>query len=210
MTILSLNLQGDQPTVLTDSASFDPNGRAILIKGIDTTQLLPNSQACNATYDLRIGTFYRDHRNFEGRTLQDDGSIELLPGNAVIIQTAEEVCFPNVLFGQIVPKVALLQIGASNTPGKIDPGYAGRLLVTTFNHGKRVVKLRCGDRFCSMFVSTVRGSIHPYSRPGKQITGLAHKNRILRFRDLIEANIGVITAILMIVTALNTIVLLLR
>jgi dCTP deaminase len=210
MAIIPLTTRGSQPSVLTEPANFDPNGHAVLIKGIDKTQLLPAGTDCNITYDLRIGTFYRDHRSLEGRTLQDNGSIELLPGNAVIIQTAEEVCFPRWLFGQILPKVSLLQIGLSNTPGKIDPGYSGRLLITTFNHGKRVVKMRCNDRFCSMFVSAIQGDVHLYNKPGKQIIGVTHKYRLLRFRDLLEANIGAITTILIIVTALNTLALFFR
>jgi dCTP deaminase len=157
MSIIPLTTHGPQPSIVTDAAEFDPNGTAILIRGIDAAQLSSSSGDCNVSYDLRVGGFYRDHRSFEGRTLQDDGFVELLPGNAVNIETEEEVSFPKWLFGQIIPKVSILQDGISNTPGKIDPGYAGRLLVTAFNHGKRTIKLRRGQRFCSMFISRIEG-----------------------------------------------------
>jgi dCTP deaminase len=203
---------------VTDAADFDPNGRAILIRGIDTAQLSSSSADCNVSYDLRVRGFYRDHRSFEGRTLEDDGVLELLPGNAVIIQTEEEVLFPKWVFGQIVPKVSILQKGISNTPGKVDPGYSGRLLVTAFNHGKQTIELRRGQHFCSMFVSRIDGNnIIPYGKPSKQIGGVTHRHSWLRLRDRLEANIGmattiliIVTAALIIVTALNTLMLLIQ
>jgi hypothetical protein len=61
-----------------------------------------------------------------------------------------------------------------------------------------------------MFVSAIQGDVHLYNKPGKQIIGVTHKYRLLRFRDLLEANIGAITTILIIVTALNTLALFFR
>lgn len=118
------------------------------------------------------GKHYRDHRSEKIITLtRDDEKIAILPGMAVIIQTLEHVEFPESRFGYILPRVSLLQKGLANTPTKIDPGYPGPLLVTTFNHGKRPIHLRKGERFCAMFVSTVEGPIKPYNKPPKQLIG---------------------------------------
>lgn len=208
MSIIPLTTQGPEPSVVTDPARFDLNGHAILIKAADPTQMSESDHECNISYDLRVGSFYRDHRSLDGRTLEDSGFVELLPGNAVIIQTEEEVSFPKCVFGQIVPKVSMLQDGISNTPGKVDPGYSGRLLVTAFNHGKRAIRLHRGQRFCSFFISKIEGRITPYSKQSKQILGVTHKRSWLRVRDLLEANIGAATVIVLIVTAINTLVLL--
>jgi dCTP deaminase len=127
---------------------------------------------CNASYDLRVGNKYKDHRNDTIQALNKGEYIELLLGNAVIIQTEEEVRLPRELFGQILPRVSLLELGIANTPSKIDPGYAGHLLITTFNHGKRTEKLRREQRFCSLHRLTVEDGISRNNSPSC-VKGLA-------------------------------------
>jgi dCTP deaminase len=122
----------------------------------------------------------------------------------VILQTEEEVAFPARIFGLIMPKVTLLQQGIANTPTKIDPGYHGRLLITAFNHGKRPVQLKRGERFCSMFLQPVGDGIRPYKKDSKQLTGEQMKRPWQRLRDLLEANIGAVTAVLILATLLST------
>jgi deoxycytidine triphosphate deaminase len=67
---------------------------------------------------LRVGDKFKDHRDATIQELKDGDEIELLPGNAVIIQTEEWVKFPRGLFGQILPRVSLLLLGIANTPSK--------------------------------------------------------------------------------------------
>jgi dCTP deaminase len=141
---------------------------------------------CNASYDLRVGDKFKDHRNDTVQALNEGEDIELLPVNAVIIQTEEEVRFPRRLFGQILPRVSLLALGIANTPSKIDPGYSGRLLITTFNHGKRTEKLRRGQGFCSLHLLTVEDGAIPFTGAGKQIGGLSRSSRLQRWRDWLE------------------------
>jgi dCTP deaminase len=189
MGVIALATDGDVPSVVTDRQRFALDGRAVLIVDAESEQLDPASNECNISYDLRVGDHYRDHRYEESMTIdRDDHAIEIFPGMAVIIQTLEEVEFPKWLFGHVVPKVSLLQKGLANTPTKIDPGYRGRLLITTFNHGKRPLYLRRGQRFCAMFVSTVEGAIKPYNKPGKQLRGTAaSKGRFQKVIDRLEA-----------------------
>ena len=80
--------------------------------------------------------------------------------------------FPRRLFGQILPRVSLLALGIANTPSKIDPGYSGHLLITTFNHGKRTERLKRGERFCSLHLLTVEDGVIPFNGPGKQHRGV--------------------------------------
>jgi deoxycytidine triphosphate deaminase len=108
-------------------------GSALLIQNFDDSQLLTGSP--NLSYDLRIGAVYKDHRDGGRRDLADDGSIILLPGGAVVIETEEDLHMPETMFGYIVPRVKWLQEGVSNTLSKVDPGYNGRLLITLFNLG---------------------------------------------------------------------------
>lgn len=117
------------------------SGEVIFINGFDRQQLLELNSS-NASYDLRIGEEYRDHRDLGKTALSSNDKIVLQPGSAVIIETAESVQFPKSRFGQIVPKVSLLQNGLSNTSSKIDPGYNGKLLITVFNLGKKKIFLK--------------------------------------------------------------------
>ena len=166
----------------------DLNGTAVLIVKPDMQQFTNMETNCNASYDLRVGDKYKDHRNDIIHALREGERIELLPGNAVIIETEEDVQLPRGVFGQILPRVSLLALGIANTPSKIDPGYRGHLLITTFNHGKRTQKLQRGDRFCSLHLLTVEDGIRPFRGSSKQLEGLSRSGALRRSRDWLEEN----------------------
>jgi dCTP deaminase len=195
MSVIALTTEGPNPSVVTSNNGFSREGTAILILGADERQLGHDTpDECNATYDLHVGQIFRDHRTENGQELPADGEISLLPGNAVIIETAEWVEFPKTRFGHILPKVGLLQKGIANTPSKIDPGYKGYLLITAFNHGKRTETLKRGERFCSLHVISVEGAVNPYDKPGKRIAGASRQSRWQRrARDWIDANVPTVT-----------------
>jgi dCTP deaminase len=145
-------------------------GHAVLIRELDHAQLAPGSP--NASYDLRVGPEYKDHRDRNvgpKRELSEGEEIKLLPGAAVIVQTEEDVHFPRGIFGYIVPKVRLLQRGISNTVSKVDPGYDGRLLVTVFNLGKEKVTIQRRQPFCSISLHQVLKGGNLYNRPEQRI-----------------------------------------
>lgn len=186
MGVVPFSTLPPHPSVVFTQEEFKLDGSAVLILKPDMRQL-DDAKVCNATYDLRVGDKFKDHRNDTIQALNEGDSIELLPGNAVIIQTEEEVRFPLKLFGQILPRVSLLELGVANTPSKIDPGYSGRLLITTFNHGKRTEKLKRGAGFCSLHLLTVEDGVRPFNGPGKQHTGLPRSSTLQRWRDWLEA-----------------------
>jgi dCTP deaminase len=114
------------PSVVTSNTEFHKEGTAVLIQQSDIEQLKADSEDCNSGYDLRVGDAFRDHRNDDGaQILGQNEKITLRPGNAVIIRTQESVEFPEHRFGEIFPKVGLLQKGIANTPSKVDPGLHG-------------------------------------------------------------------------------------
>lgn len=203
MSVIPLYIDGDNPTVVEDVNQFDYDGHAVRIVGLDREQFRDDSDHCNVSYDLRVGTEYRDHRNEGGTKLSSKDKIRLLPGMAVIIKTEEAVHLPKGVFGQIVPKISMLQKGFANTPSKIDPGYGGHLLITAFNHGKRTLSLRPGDSFCSLYLLEVNDGIRPYNKKPKEIEGMAPTNQWQRVRDFLEANNGVFIALLTIATVIS-------
>jgi dCTP deaminase len=161
-------------------------GNALLIFNLDKTQL--SDASSNVSYDLRVGSEYRGHREAEKTELPEEGFLVLHPGNAVLIQSEEVLFVPRKLFGYVVPKVTLLQQGVSNTLSKVDPGYNGPLIVTLFNLGKRDLRLRRRDRFCSVVFHDVADGATLYNKPGKRISGNPREPWWPRLRDWIESN----------------------
>lgn len=186
MGVVPFSTSPSRPSVVFAPGDFRLDGPAVLIVNPDMQQFADTATDCNASYDLRVGDKYKDHRNLTVQALNEGEHIKLLPGNAVIIQTEEEVRFPLGLFGQIFPRVSLLERGIANTPSKIDPGYPGHLLITTFNHGKRTETLQRGQRFCSLHLLTVEDGVRPYNRAGKQIGGLSRFPTLQLWRDWLE------------------------
>jgi deoxycytidine triphosphate deaminase len=157
MGVIALTVSGDQPSIVTSKDAFSREGCAILILDGDSQQLDGHGDECNATYDLRVGHIFRDHRSQGGQEVGPKDEIRLRPGNAVIIQTEETVAFPKWRFGQILPKVSLLQEGVANTPSKVDPGYEGHLLITTFNHADEQSVCAATNDFVPCMFSISRG-----------------------------------------------------
>jgi dCTP deaminase len=161
-------------------------GNALLIFNLDGTQL-PGASS-NVSYDLRVGSEYRGHRDAEKTELLEGRELILRPGNAMLIQSEEVLFLPRKLFGYVVPKVTLLQKGVSNTLSKIDPGYNGPLIVTLFNLGKKDLRLKRHDPFCSIVLHTVADGAALYNKPGKRITGNPREPLWPSVKNWIDAN----------------------
>ena len=198
MGVIPLTASGNNPTVVTDPRSFDFHGRAVQIRNFDENQLSGKEGCSNLCYDLRVGVRYRDHRERGSHTLGRDGTITLLPGSAVVIETMEEVQLPERMFGYVVPKVGLLQLGLTNTSSKIDPGYSGHLLITVFNAGRNREVLRPAQRFCAMVLHEVAdwAQVTPHRGGSKAVPGDARLSPWRRVRDLFEENHAVILFVL--------------
>ncbi|HLM58830.1 MAG TPA: hypothetical protein VK422_22190 [Pyrinomonadaceae bacterium] len=216
MSVIPFITEGANVTVVASKEEFHKvgglDGGAILIGNLDRQQI--ESAAGNASYDLRVGSEYRDHRDSGKRELPDDGRITLHPGSAVIIETAEYVYFPRTRFGHIVPRVSLLQKGLSNTSSKVDPGYQGKLLITVFNLGKKDIVLQRGQQFCTLYVLDIGEGVRVYEQEPKKIVGEARTGRLRALRDYIETNqayftiISLIASIILVIaTTVLTIVL---
>ncbi|MDF5734952.1 MULTISPECIES: dCTP deaminase domain-containing protein [unclassified Nostoc] len=207
MSVIPFILDGSNRTVVETTEEYEKagglEGNVIFILNLDTKQIR-NTESSNATYDLKVGDEYRDHRDFGKTDLLDNGKISLQPGSTVIIETAEEVKFPKSRFGHVVPKVSLLQYGLSNTSSKIDPGYQGKLSITVFNLGKRNIELKKGQVFCTLYVIDVQKGVIPYQKGSKKIAGNSRKHVLSRLKDFIETNQIYFTILLTIATIFLT------
>jgi deoxycytidine triphosphate deaminase len=178
------------------------NGNAVLIQNFDRSQL-EDLRDANATYDFRVGAAYKDHR-FEYVTgLEPGASFSLLPGMAVVVQTEEEVDFPISFFGMIVPKVSLLHQGVSNTTSKIDPGYRGHLYISIFNLGKRPIPLSRGQKVCSLVMLRTMNGMRTYEKGSQSFRDRPAAGNWRTLMNFLEANAGVLTAMLIVVTIIS-------
>jgi deoxycytidine triphosphate deaminase len=85
---------------------------------------------------------------------------------------AEEVEFPTSVFGLIVPRESKLQKhGLEIPPTKVDPGYAGHLCVTIFNHGYKPIQLDYGEQFCALVLFQVSPKAYPRTQPSALLQG---------------------------------------
>jgi deoxycytidine triphosphate deaminase len=206
MSVIPLVIEGPNLTVVDHPTDFQNRvgitGRVVLTNPLDRGQLVANYDA-NVSYDLRVGKEYHHHRDLRRRDLRDDGVINLLPGSAVIIETEELVHFPSSMFGQIVPRVSLLQKGLSNTSSKVDPGYQGNLLVTIFNLGKRPYRIHHGERFCALYILKVGEGARPYAKFQQRMRDETPYGLRNKFMDWLERN----TAGLMVLAIIVSLVL---
>ena len=185
-------------------------GSTLLIRNFDGAQLSPGTP--NLSYDLRVGSVYKDHRDGLRRELPENRSITLFPGGAVVIETEESLHMPPGLFGYIVPRVKWLQQGVSNTLSKVDSGYNGKLLVTLFNLGRNTVPIDRKDGFCSLVVHDVGEGVCLYEGNPKTIAGAGTaepiwtrlRNRVKvkwqTVRDALDANRIFVEIMLILVT----------
>ena len=221
-------------SVVTSDDDFEQRlgrrGSSLLIRNFDARQLKPGRP--NLSYDLRVGSVYKDHADGVRRELPEkpdaadpapelkedevtkaDHAIKLFPGSAVIIETEESLHMPAGLFGYIVPRVWWLQRGVSNTLSKVDSGYNGKLLVTVFNLGQKTIFMPRKARFCSLVAHDVGQGVCPYNGPAKTIADerqgpiwIRIRNRLKvewqDFRGLLNANRVVLDLALIVVTGL--------
>jgi deoxycytidine triphosphate deaminase len=208
MGVIPLTTQGTTPTIITGKTAFNPAGTAVKIINFDHEQLRGMRGESNLSYDLRVGSLYRDHRERlgQGHTLREGEEITLYPGTAVIIQTLEHVEFPHSRFAYIAPKVSLLQLALTNTLSKVDPGYQGPLLVTLFNAGKTRQQVTHGQRFCALVVHEIAPGtpVLPHSSGAKQIVEPpTPRSRWRVLKDRVDQHHSVILLVLVVLYVLQ-------
>lgn len=205
MGVVPFIVNDENSTIVSNKSEFSLDNHMVLLQNVDEMQLKDIDDA-NTSYDLRVGDEYRDHRVGHATKLGDEDEIKLSPGSAIVIKTMESVSFPRTRFGQIVPKVKLLEKGVSNTTSKIDPGYEGVLTITLFNLGKTPVELKKGDKFCTLIIQSVNPGARIYNKPAKSIPAPEKKQGIFkRIGNLIESKVVLTNALLMLFTLILTI-----
>lgn len=89
MSVIPFILDGSNRTVVETREEYERagglEGDVIFIQNLNIKQI-HNTKSSNASYDLRVGDEYRDHRDSGKTDLLENGTISLQPGSAVIIK----------------------------------------------------------------------------------------------------------------------------
>ncbi len=88
-----------------------------------------------------------------GYDLRSSGNFELLPGARQLITTGVKIAIPAGYVGLVHPRSGLaIKSGVTvlNTPGTIDSGYRGEIMVPLINHSDETFKISRGDRIAQI------------------------------------------------------------
>ena len=88
-----------------------------------------------------------------GYDLRSSGDFELEPGMRKLVPTGVRVAIPAGFVGLVHPRSGLaIKSGVTvlNTPGTIDSGYRGEIMVPLINHSDQVFSISRGDRIAQI------------------------------------------------------------
>lgn len=92
-----------------------------------------------------------------------DGSVEILPGEAVLIHTGLAMEIPVGFAGLIYARSGLATkkgLAPSNKVGVIDSDYRGEIMVSLFNHSKEARTIEHGERIAQLVVTPFLSCIY--------------------------------------------------
>lgn len=93
-----------------------------------------------------------------GVDLYSSESRILKPGEYKLIMTGIRLAIPFGYEAQVRPRSGMAAnhgISIVNTPGTIDAGYRGQIMVALINHGKENYEIKRGDRIAQMIFKKV-------------------------------------------------------
>jgi dUTP pyrophosphatase len=88
-----------------------------------------------------------------GCDLRSTQSLILPAGERALVKTGVRIAMPAGYVGLVHPRSGLAAkhgITVLNTPGTVDSGYRGELMVTLYNSSKEVFKIEAGDRIAQL------------------------------------------------------------
>ena len=114
---------------------------------INIVLLNKNAQLPSKQHDIDIGY---DHHSSK--------SYNLLPKKVTFIDTGISIELPEGYGGFILPRSGLASkhsITSINSPGLVDPGYTGELIIPLINHSNAEYILEKGERFAQLVIINV-------------------------------------------------------
>ncbi len=100
-----------------------------------------------------------------GADLRSTESLVLEPGKRALVKTGVKIAMPDGYVGLVHPRSGLAAkhgITVLNTPGTVDAGYRGELMVTLINLSDEEFQITRGDRIAQLvFQKVERATFHP-------------------------------------------------
>lgn len=93
-----------------------------------------------------------------GADLRSTEDLNLAAGSRALVRTGVKIALPNGFVGLVHPRSGLAAkhgITVLNTPGTVDAGYRGEIMVTLFNSSKDDFKIQRGDRIAQLVIQQV-------------------------------------------------------
>ena len=93
------------------------------------------------------------HASDIGYDISSSNDVTLKSNEVTLVNTGIAISLPQQCAGFVLPRSGLStkhKITLINSPGLIDPGYTGELLVPLINHGNVDYEIKVGDRIAQL------------------------------------------------------------
>ena len=100
----------------------------------------------------------KQHSSDIGYDIYSVKSYNILPKKVTKIETGVSIELTENYAGFILPRSGLASkhsITSINSPGLVDPGYTGELIIPLINHSDKTYNLKKGDRFAQLVIINV-------------------------------------------------------
>ena len=100
------------------------------------------------------------HASDIGYDISASGHVTLKSNEVTLVNTGIAINLPQQCAGFVLPRSGLStkhKITLINSPGLIDPGYTGELLVPLMNHGGKDYEIKAGDRIAQLVLVNTHG-----------------------------------------------------
>lgn len=100
------------------------------------------------------------HASDIGYDISASDDVTLKSNEVTLVSTGIAINLPQQCAGFVLPRSGLStkhKITLINSPGLIDPGYTGELLVPLMNHGDKDYDINAGDRIAQLVLVNTHG-----------------------------------------------------
>lgn len=120
-----------------------------------------------ASYDLRVGEEAFTVSAARVINIQNEGLLEVQPGDFALIMTYEKLRLPSNMLGRFGLRSVYARMGLLATAGpQVDPGFEGKLVIGIVNFSSQSIKLSYLTPFCSLELHRLsREVMNPYRGP---------------------------------------------
>ena len=119
----------------------------------------------NKNIDINIVLLNNDAKVPQKQHISDIGydiysvkQYSILPNEVTKVETGVSIELPDKYAGFILPRSGLASkhsITSINSPGLVDPGYTGEIIIPLINHSDEIYKLEKGERFAQLVIINV-------------------------------------------------------